>query len=149
MIKKLLLLIIAVLFIYAMDSSTKDTTRVIVAKPSTQFFPFQYDTVDVGDTIYSSWYWINNPALEGIGSITYVIDSIGSYNIATKLYRIFTNDTTWNAEKWILVDSVVSVTRTTSTLNFYGAKWCRFALVGWQRVNANDKSKCKIKFTIK
>lgn len=144
-----LLLPITMLLSVGFDSETKDTLN-ITDYPSKTYFPYDADTVAVDDTTNSVWYWINNPALRGVGSITYEIVQVGANNVATKFYEVYTNDTLWtDSYAWVLIDSCVATTTTTVTFSAYGAKWMRFSAVGWQRVNVNDQSYCRSKFTLK
>ena len=134
--------------LFAIDSSVPDTVRKN-ADASTTYYPFGTDTIAVNDTLYSVWYWINNPALLGEGSISYEVAAVPTRAIALKLYKIFTNDTTWNTNEWVLVDSIVAAKGTTISIGIYGCKFMRFAQVGWQKVAASDSSTNKMKFTIK
>jgi len=130
------------------DSSVQDSVTTPL-RPSVTYFPFNYDTVAVSDTTYSAWYWMNDANIMGVGTLSYEVDTIGVNNVALKIYRTYTNDTTWTCNKWVLIDSVVARKHTTEILRYYAAKWHRLALVGWQRVNAADKQRIRAKFTIK
>jgi len=131
------------------DSATKDTLDPTPCVPSVTYFPFSSDTIAVSDTTGSVWYWINHRDMQGIGTITVEFDYIGDDSVSLKLYRVFTNDTTWNADRWLMIDSLNTQTRTTYICKFYGAKFCRYVLVGYQSFAASDKAECRAKFTIK
>lgn len=143
---KIILLIAGMLFA---DSATKDTLDPVPCIPSVTYFPFSSDTITVGDSTSSTWYWINHRDMQGIGSVTVEFDYIGDDSVGVELHRVFTNDTTWDADRWIQLDSLRTQTRTTLICKFYGAKFFKFVLVGFQAFAASDKAECRAKFTIK
>jgi len=142
--KSLILLLLIIIPLFA-DSVVMDTVKKNVV-PCWVYYPFKLDTLAVGDSATSVWYFINSTFITGYMTYTIVIANV-SANTKIKLYREFTNDTTWNAVGQTLVDSIVANKSTTEVANVKGAAFMRWKVKNFG--TGTDKASHKLKFNVK
>lgn len=142
----LILLFILVIPLYAATGSTAEDSVFTKVRPSFVYFPFDLDTLVGVDSITSVWYYINDPELTGYQTYTIFTTSIAG-SIKYKIYKEFTNDTSWVSNTQVLVDSITTNLDETESTDPYGSAYMRWKIITFGA--GGDETAVKLKFNMK